>query len=312
MSTTTGRLRAKNARGRALARRGTESLLLGLGAVGDSMTMALGTVCVDSPRRIVIIPPPASTRSARASVCWRAMHRCCGSAGGVDLDRSSKGMGWLSSSRRAHHSHPFLLEMRIQRSKPVEAHNVLTDADRSPPTPQRTHAHTGMEPASTAPGSARPRRPRQHPCSAGWMLAGAAMGVVSLACGAEGAAVAGCGYSSGRARALPAVGPAAFIQRAPGPVAGRSWALPRHHQHQQHQQHRCGAPVARGSGMWRRKPWPFELAPLAASDADAGATDTEPSSLMTTLRDKVLFGVEPSPDVAAILTVYFVQGAIGA
>lgn len=169
-----------------------------------------------------------------------------------------------------------------------------------------------MEPASTAPGSARPRLPRQHPCSAGWMLAGAAMGVASLARGAEGAAVAGGGYSSGRARVLPAVGPAAFIQRAPGPVAGRSWAFPRHHQHHQHQQHRCGAPVARGSGMWRRKPRPFELAPLAARDADAGATDAEPSSLMTTLRNKVLFGVEPSPDVAAILTVYFVQGAIGA
>lgn len=33
---------------------------------------------------------------------------------------------------------------------------------------------------------------------------------------------------------------------------------------------------------------------------------------MSVVRDKLLLGIEPSPDVAAILVVYFVQGAIGA
>ena len=63
---------------------------------------------------------------------------------------------------------------------------------------------------------------------------------------------------------------------------------------------------------------PLGLGPLAAStkpgavdtDADADA-DADPESLQGFLRKNVLLGIEPSPDVAAILVVYFVQGAIG-
>lgn len=52
--------------------------------------------------------------------------------------------------------------------------------------------------------------------------------------------------------------------------------------------------------------------PDSAADTAAGADGaSSPSSVVVALRDKLLLGIEPSPDVAAILVVYFVQGAIG-
>ena len=49
----------------------------------------------------------------------------------------------------------------------------------------------------------------------------------------------------------------------------------------------------------------------SAADADDSVSAASFSPFMRTVQDKLLLGIEPSPDVAAILVVYFVQGAIG-
>ncbi len=51
--------------------------------------------------------------------------------------------------------------------------------------------------------------------------------------------------------------------------------------------------------------------PSSAADADDSVSAASFSPFMRTVQDKLLLGIEPSPDVAAILVVYFVQGAIG-
>lgn len=190
-----------------------------------------------------------------------------------------------------------------------------------------------MEAASAAravvgAGAAARPRPRPH-VSAAVAATTAALLLLAAYCGtADGAAIVAGGYCYRSHSAGPTSSSAcAFAQPAPRATAaslasaGRSWAWPRHHL--------CASPAAASaasttpSAMIRQRPAaarPLALAPLAVStkpgavdaDADANAhAHADAGSLQGFLRKTVLLGIEPSPDVAAILVVYFVQGAIG-
>ena len=174
------------------------------------------------------------------------------------------------------------------------------------------------------PTARRPRRPRHQHRPTHLTLSAAAVAATaaaSLAWTAEGAGgiVAG-GYCSRHSRfpggptTASSTACASFVPPVPRAAAAASWARPRHHL--------CPSPAAAApapSALSQRRPVaarPWALGPLAAStesapDAADAVDDADAGSLKGFLRKNVLLGIEPSPDVAAILVVYFVQGAIG-
>lgn len=71
-------------------------------------------------------------------------------------------------------------------------------------------------------------------------------------------------------------------------------------------------PAAENSTKSEELPSEYYEAPKAALVSDATAEESQTgSSLRQTLKDTVFLGIDPTPDVIAIATIYFVEGALG-
>lgn len=177
-----------------------------------------------------------------------------------------------------------------------------------------------MEPATAPQRRQRRPRPSQRGCSVGTAAAAAATSLVMMATAAGAAAtslvgIAGGGWASARSAAS-----AAAFAAPPAPMSWRRRQQQQHYQQHWHRQSWACPPSclpnlgARASSSSGRPMWTLAASakPDSATDAAAGPGDaSSPSSVLVAVRDKLLLGIEPSPDVAAILVVYFVQGAIG-